>query len=417
MSNGMSLQDFLGHKTREQGSKSVFLNGSWKDEVSHNTQGMKEAHLDVWLHTKSLFTAVWRHNWPQVFQKQDGTRNLYNSRMRCLEHESTLRRQYFRSNGLREAPPTVCPHCLLIEKVRQLVESGQLDWKEVLFRFSVDGNTIELHAGGIYNGYKKANDEQKKELAAAGIYVKDAWKENCMSACSYVFPVVVAGKEDDGIVISVEKDSLGDAFKRELSKQIAARKDKGNPLLNPYPLRWMYYPDEMNPNKRYDVLALTEEKPSAEVLQLIVDTDPPADQIAKVLDPMNMKTLRASMEQYCTYELDWDAIFGPVEKFCDEQGNYRAPTEDATAKPKPVSKPTVAKPEVVAAPATTVAKPTTAPAASSGRRVARAPEVKMGPPCDKCGAAMREDQTECTGCGTKYTIIPDENNNTGEPPF
>ncbi|MDE2099195.1 MAG: hypothetical protein KGL39_18215 [Patescibacteria group bacterium] len=410
----MSLADFLGHKTRETGSKSAFLNGSWKDEISRNEQGVKEAHLDVWLHTKSLFTAVWRHNWPQVFQKQDGTRNLYNSRMRCLESESTLRRQYFRSNGRREAPPTICPHCLLIENVRQLVESGQLDWKEVLFRFTVDGNTIELHAGGIYNGFKKANDEQKKELAAAGIYLKEAWKENCMAACSYVFPVVVAGKEEDGIMISVEKDSLGDAFKRTLANQIESRKAKGNPLLNPYPLRWKYYPDEENPNKRYDVLPLIDEEPSPEVLQLIVDTDPPEDQIAKVLDPPNMKSLRAAMEQYCTYDLNWDAIFGPVEKYCDENGNYHAPTENATAKPKPAAKPTLADTPAAKAKVEPETKP--APATTSGRRVAK-PEVKMGPPCDKCGAAMREDQTECTGCGTKYELVADDNEATGEPPF
>ena len=324
---GMTLDDFIGHKTRDKkDDRATYLSGWRKRDVSRrNESGDLENTVTVWLHTRATFNARWTHQWPRIVDLQrTQTLAVWNQDVVCLEPETVLRRQYRRTrDGDRETPPAICPHCLMIEEVRSLVASGKLSWTAELFRYEAGSDSKVIHAGGLYNAYGRPNltPEEKAELASARISPKEAWKENAMAKCSYVCRVVDNDHPEKGIQISIEPDSVGDAMKRKLAAEIEGRGDVGNPMLNPYALRWKYYPDEADFRKKYDVIPMPRIELSDEIQSLITEVDPPS--VDHLMAPPNMKTLRASMEQHCLYDLDWDAIFGPVELFCDENGVYR----------------------------------------------------------------------------------------------
>jgi hypothetical protein len=329
-SGGMTLDDFIGHKTRDkrEDTKASYLSGWRKRENAHrNKAGDLQNDVTVWLHTRALFAARWTHNWPKIVDlAKTQTRAVWTMDCLCLEDESTLRRQYRRDrDGNRDSPPVLCPVCLLNEEVRGLVKAGKIKWTDVLFRYEAGKDVKELHSGGLYGAYGKQNltDDERKELAAAEIYPKEAWKENAVAKCNYVCRVVDNDHPEKGVQISIELDSIGDAMKRKLAAEIEGRGDVGNPMLNPYALQWRYYPEEADFRKKFDVIPMPRIALTDEVRSLITEVDPPS--IEHLMTPRNMKMLRASMEQHCLFELNWDAIFGPAEKFCDENGVFVDP--------------------------------------------------------------------------------------------
>ena len=62
-----------------------------------------------------------------------------------------------------------------------------------------------VHVGGIFNafGRKDLSDEEKKELRAASISPKFAWKENAQAKCSYMFCVVDNDHVSDGVQVTI----------------------------------------------------------------------------------------------------------------------------------------------------------------------------------------------------------------------
>lgn len=326
---GMTLDQFLGHKTRDKNDDRAARLSNWrKDEnAKRNQLGDRECSVLVWLHTQATFQARWIHQWPGIVElKKTNTRAVWSRDFVCLEDEATLRSQYKRRDGERVNPPKICPHCLLTEAVRKGVVKGDFKWTDPLFVFETEDDKKVLHAGGIYGAFKsqKLTDVEKAEMAAAKISPKDAWKEIAMAKCTYVCRVVENDHPEKGIQVAVEIDSIGDAMKRKLFEEIQGRGDQGNPMINPYALKWSYYPDEADFRKRYSVIPMPIVKLSDDVRELICNTPPPS--VDYLMKPANMKVLRASMEEYCvTDKLDWDAIFGPVEKFCDENGVYHDP--------------------------------------------------------------------------------------------
>lgn len=339
---GMTLEQFLGHTTREKSdAKTARLKG-WRDpkNAKKNELGMRECSVTVWLHTQATFQARWAHQWPKIIDMQKSqTRVVWMQDFACLEDESVLRAQFKRRDGVRTNPPKVCPHCLMLEAVRAGVARGDFKWTDKLFRFETDGpkdNLKELTAGGMcgYFGKKDMSDAEKAEIRAAGIYLTDIWKEKVVAKCEYVCRVVDNDAPEKGCQIAIEIDSIGDAMKRKLFNEIRALGDDGNPLLNPYALMWVVYPDEDDPRKKYDVIALPRLKLSPEIKELITEVPPP--EVDYLFKPCNMKVLRASMEEHClTDKLDWDAIFGPVEKFCDANGVYHSKSEVSDTDPPP----------------------------------------------------------------------------------
>lgn len=391
-----SVDAFLGHKTSASGSK--FLTG-WKEK----------GKLYAWLHCLQLPIGLWRHNFPMLVVREDKEtgkveRHVWGQSLNCWETEDVLLKQNFRDKDtkVREAMPTRCPLCRFIEYIWQEVYAGRLKWTDPILRYDGADDPKEnrlLHAAGIYNGFSdfgnKLTDEQKAEMKAASVYPSEAWKENCKASASYVFTLVNHDKIQDGVVVTIEKGTLGDKVKGVINDQLESKGvEGGNPTTNPYCIEFIYNEDEKKPDKKYaaryiERFQLTEE------IERLIRSEPP--DLSNVLQPFNRAEFRAQLEKHLMIDVDLDWIFDVEGDDVGEFPPADGGDDERPSEPAPRAAPPPKQPPAQTAPAT------------SGRRVAKPepPKEEMGDPCDKCQAPMTKTQLKCGGCGTEYEPTDD----------
>lgn len=326
-----SIDSFINHKTSDRSGG--FLS-KWrkKDQTSK---------INVWFHKRRMPIALWQHQIPRLFVKADKDTHenatfVWSQSLNCRETEKTLKRQHFRNDqGLREVPPALCPICRMIEAIRDLVETGVLDWTKVVFKFEGDKETKVIHAGGIYNGFKSEYDEltpeEKKKIRDAGIRMDEVWNENAYAKCNYVFCVVNHNAPGDGVQIATETSLLGDKVKEVFNDTIEAKgAEAGNPFLKPYCVQWEHRPSEQEFQKRYKARPM--DFPLTPEIEALISGEPP--DISGVLKPFNLKTMRAFLERHATIALPWDSIFDvPGDDEEDENENEKFPPTDTKAHP------------------------------------------------------------------------------------
>ena len=424
MGNSLALNDFLGHTTKTGGGKTGFLRG-WRKRTP--------PAVTVFLHRKSPIVALWQHNVPHIYEQKDEggsvTRRVFGGSWNCLESEAVLTKQYRRDRdtGERLVPPVVCPICRMMEALRDLYEQGAIGFADSLFRWEGDDpqETQVLSYGGILNQYgsDRLDDTEKAAMAKARISLKEAWKENLFAKCNYLFVVADADDPETGIQVAVETTSLGDHVKECIRNQmVSLGEEDGNPILNPYALRWEHNAKAAEFSKKYKCIAMPKVVLTTELAELI-DGDPP--DISGITRPGNITTLRADLEAHWVGKvgLDWDAIFGPAEAagFGQAHEGEEAP-EEAPAAPAvaPRAAPRAQAPAAAkAAPAAPQAAPQ-APATPVGntsvtegrKRKPAAPEPAPEPapnlqetiPCDECGHPMLKVDTTCAQCGAEYEM-------------
>jgi len=310
----MGIDEFLDHKGAGSGGRG-FL-GNWKEE----------GRLDVWLHPAGRFAALWSHRWLRLVKDRESELLILRGwRWKCMEKESILKKQKYREDDdSREFPPVVCPDCLLIEWMRIEVNEGRLAWTDEVFRFTPEDESQEevvLHAGGmtgqIGEAFKKKTitRDDKVELRRAAIRGDEVYKEEMAARLQYVFTVVKHDEPDEGCVIAIESQTIGDKTKKVIrDRQEDDGKEKGNPLKNPYGFRWVYDANKEF-SAKYDVkpmLSLT----VSDGIQAAFDEAPP--DIADIIAPGNVAEMRLSMESsWCGPKgvtPPWDEIFGPAEE-------------------------------------------------------------------------------------------------------
>lgn len=397
----MNLDEFLGHSSTSRGG-SKFAN--WRKR--------QPPQIDTWLHVQSSIVALWRHGWPRLVEiDRDGEKvtEVWGGNFNCWEPEDVLKRQYRRNDdGSRVAPPTICPHCLLLEYLRGMVRAEKLSWTEPVFRFEGDDpqQAQVLTVGGLYNGFSgELSRQQVAELRRAGIRRDEAWKENTMAKCSYVFSIVDHVEPEKGVQIAIETTALGDAVKRVIRDQIdALGAAEGHPLKNPYAIRWQYRPTEQEFSKKYHALAMPKLQLTPEIRELIFDAAPP--DLSGIIGRGNVASLRSTMEAHALIELPFDKLFAAAEEAegvpaPQEGAPNRASARSTGSKPKPAAPPPADEEE--------------APKAPPARRQAK-PKEPEGPvepvrpagtvtlPCDACGATMGETEDTCWKCGAKYEL-------------
>lgn len=376
--SGMNLDEFLGHSSTARG------NGGGKIV---NWRKKEPPQIDTWLHTKSPIVAVWRHGWPRIAEiDRDGTktREVWGGTFNCWESEDVLRKQYRRADdGSRIMPPSTCPICLMIEWVRTEVAAGRLSWVEPLFKFEgddADKATI-ITAGGLYNAF--GGDLSRQEIAdlrRAGIRRDEAWKQNMMAKCSYVFAIVDHEDPSKGVQTAVETTALGDAVKRVIRDQIdSLGAVEGHPFRTPYAIRWQYRPKEVEFSKKYHALAMPRLACSAEIRDLIENSPPP--DLSAIINRGNAVALHAAMAAHALVDLPLDRFFAAAE------GASQLPApraQDPAPAPTPAAR---RKPPVKAEPVAPVYPPGTDTL-----------------PCDECGAVMAATDATCWKCGAQYEV-------------
>lgn len=359
----------------------------------------EDGAIDTWLHPASKMGVLWAHAWYRLDTKEDKktgekTKVVRLRRWNCLEPEVILKKQYYRTDGKRDFPPTICPFCMTLEWVRQAAERGDISWTEPLFVFDPEEQSGEGEAEdepkliriGGFCGLFQAKDltaDEKKQLKRAGVRQDEAFMENSTARLQYALTVVENADPSSGAVVALEAKALGDALKKVIRAKIVGEREKGDPRKHPYGFRWEY--DNSGDFATYEVIPLGREvcpltKELAEVFEQ------PAPGYGNLLDPGNVATLRVTMERQCKVAgMPWQELFAPAEAKYGDQG------PDSEREVEPWDETKGSAPEVGAGMSSS-----SAPAA----------EEKIG--CDYCGAQMLLTEFDCTktaereGCGAHY---------------
>jgi hypothetical protein len=318
----MDLDEYLGHSTNSFG-KTQFLKG-WKK--------FEPPQIDVWLHTRAPFAALWQHNIVQLQSWDDKdthepVRAIWSREFNCWEDESVLIDQYRidRDSGMRENPPVICPVCKLREWVRQLVAAREIDILQPIFHFQIDEGAHPksdrervIYAGAMIGQFKKdkLSDADFARIKQAGINIggdDGAWRDNYAAKCNYVFVIADNDRPENGIQIAVETTALGEKMKSAIAHRIkrTRSKEKGSPFQNPTPFRWEYHKNETEFSKKYDVVELEVDEIPEAIRELIVDLDPPS--LEKTCRVGDASALRIQMEQFAAIEMPFDDFFAAAE--------------------------------------------------------------------------------------------------------
>lgn len=384
MAEQNSIDDFLNHKSSSRGGS--FLK-SWKDDGS----------VVVWLHTKHVPKALYQHALPKVVAKEDNNgvtrREVWGGKYVCHEREDVLREQYKRTTeGQREFPPKRCPLCRMIEWVRLMVEGGRMSWCRQVFRFDCDDpkKTRILHAGGLYNafGSRDLTEEQTKEMAKHGIYPKTAWQENAMAKLNYLFVIVNADDPQAGVLIATETGLLGDKTKDVIRKSMNPRvlgPTKGNPMVSPYPICWVFDDKKKKFDEKYDAFRVEEPKLTPAVEKMLRG---PAQDVKGIIAPFDKASMRATLERHCLLPKDkvpWDSFFADAEPE-EEFGETPAPEERSGRTPEVGD---------------SFGTEHDSHEEAEERQKDGEPEMLA---CDKCEKPMPASASECPHCGEKYDV-------------
>jgi hypothetical protein len=300
---GMSLDEFLGHKTGSQ--RGSFLS-NWKKRPEHS--------VNLWLHKSAPFKVLWRHNMSRVVELRDGGgTDVWGANWVCWEDEAILKDQFKREDGDRISPPRRCPICKMLEWIYQEIREGRLDWTEEVFNFEGDNaeHNITYHAGGLVGlfGSKNLTDDQKRELRKARIFAKESWKEVAWAKANYLFCVVEHEKPADGVQITIEPALLGDKLKAAMRHQLKRKgREKGDPRINPYAFEFSFHPEELEFGKKYDVCDLGPEVvPLTEEIDRLISGDPP--ETSQITRDFAADAVRMELEEHACIEIPFDDFF------------------------------------------------------------------------------------------------------------
>lgn len=353
----MDMEQFLGHRTG--GSRSSVLK-NWKDD----------GKILVWLNRNAGIHCLWRHPFYRRVDLKDKPPDVWSDRVRCFDsspdgrgNEEILVNRFRRDDTTDERlfPPT-CGFCRFLEDLRRAIRAGEVSWTDEVFVFRAGQKRVAMHAGGLVGmfGSKDLSDEQKAEMASVGVYTKDAWKYDGRVKPEYLFVIANGNDPKAGLQSAIQPKALGDKMKVEIGKQIKARGAKGDPTQHPYPFLWEYS-ESGSFDDAYTITAMTEEKPSPEILKLI---EAPGPDLSQHTRGYSRKMVRTMLEQACVLDVGgWGQYFPDQPDEPEQQ----------------------ARPE-------------------------RTPEVKGPAPeddlceCDGCGKPMKVTAPKCPSCGKSYEV-------------
>ena len=429
----LSLEEYMAMSFSNFGPRTKFLK-SWKKR--------QPARLDLWLHTKFGFRSIVSHKMRKIVVREDRQTGqqkvaVYGEDYCCWDSDARIAAAK-RSEAFDEARAT-CPLCLLLSELRKMIDRGELLPDQRIFEFvGDDGVEVVTAAGALGFNWDELTEEQLKSLNKAGINQANGWMQDARPKQQFVFALVDNEAVADGVQITTETKLVGEKLKDVIHDEMVrnspdgqfhVRQTAGNPLAEPYCIRFEHYPRAQQFNKKYHVMSLPKVPLTDEIRKLIVDDDPP--DTTHVTGPFNAHALKSLLEQCSVVELPLDQCFDTALKVEAEreQNNPAAGFDPATSDQAPpdrthvagVPRETVAaKPQrelvaeaakrVAAQQATAVAGPTTGnerkkpPPPANQRRVkspAVAPE-ELGDPCDVCKAPMAKDASKCQACGAEY---------------
>lgn len=402
-----STEEFVNFDTRGRGT---FLGSEWK----------KQGWINVWLHRRRPFAAMWQHGIPRIDAKDDpqtgrSKRAIFPGSYKCLEENSTLVNQYRRDKetGERQYPAEVCPICSMIEHVHQMVLKGELHWLAPVFEFAVGDpkQDVLIRAGGMWNQYgsRYLTDEQKQEMEDASVSPKFGWKENMQAGLKYVFCLVDDAAVGKGVQIMKESQSLGDKVKTAIAKEMKRNsrdRSKGDPILNPYAFCFEYKEDE-TPDKKYDAFRVEDLVLTPEINKLITESEAP--DISRYEGSYSPETLRSQLERCCLIDgLPWDDFFSSqaIALLARKDEEEFPPKAEPKTAARPVSAPRGRQVLPPGRQTTSSARPGVEASGRSRPAPQPAPDKEEMFACNGCDHPIGATEATCRNCGHEYDPEP-----------
>jgi hypothetical protein len=431
-----SLEGWLGHKGRSGGGGKYL--SKWKEKGT----------CDVWLHTKRLPLAIWRHQFPTYVvvddkESKEKVKHVFSKKYVCHEDESVLEHPWRdKVTEEREKPPQRCALCKFADYLwMQIVawvdthvwDDAKKAWKEkkagkgkgidpcaLLFEFESEAKASEnvsMYAGGFCNyfGKKELPTDVAKAMKVNKILGNEVWKQNCNVKCESVMCVVNNDDVAAGVQIAVEAQALGDAVKKEIQR--VWKSNEINIQKQPYVIEWGYDEKESF-SKKYAATSKLKVKPSERVLKLIRGEAPDLTELKK---PFNQQQMRLTFEKHCLLsDVPWDEIFPSKEqekKWAEEDAaaNERDEDEDESEESDESSDDEGGDDAESDDDAEDSDDEDEKPKAKTSKPAKKKDDDEESEDsdeemvaCDECGKAMKLSATKCPHCGHKYSEDEEE---------
>lgn len=392
-----NLQSFLKQRSRLGGGRSNYLK-SWKKNYEQTPQG-RVARLTFFLSLRQGPVSLWSHGIPELRDRKmdDGSSVLevWNEDVLCLESEEVLLKQHFYDEASnREAPPVICPMCLLQEWVRDQVEREQLDWLQTIFRWqgTREDQIRVIHAGGLFGlfGNKNLSDDDKKAMTTrTGLTQNSAWKESVLARNRWLLTVLDVNNMAAGLQKTSEGSAAGSAVQDLINAELMKDPELGDPYKHPYAIQLQKWPDNA-PSDQYKAIRLN--TPCTEEVRAALNATPPP--IDRDMALPNVALLRSKLEVASQIDIPWDDIFAPALEYADKDGNVTLPDEFEQAADDEDGGPA---PEVSGA----------APGIGGGAGVPEVSGDVASEPCEQCGTPFPVTESTCPTCGKEYPMDDD----------
>lgn len=416
MSSGLDLNQFLTNSSSGGGRG----RGQWLDDWGKRNPPA----ITIWLHPAAKIYPVWEHQFVEVGEKKvEGT----DRKQPCLrfpnyvgpDRPEVYESQRFRENGLLRVLPHLDPFIYLREWLRWCVEREVISKETVVFEwvdYARNNAPIQWKAGRLAGLVEKTNFD---------------WSHTLDAKLSFLFTVVDADALTAGAKLTRETSLVGELTQKVMKQQMEAKGvEAGNPILNPYPIRWKYNPQEQVFGKKYDAFRF--EQPGYEYTPEVYDVFnrefPEAEPYSKPGDGDLVK-VRAAFEQAQQITMPLDLIFsldldtrrsvlrgaGAPAKGASHTQSTRVDSHAQGNAVRPPATPGAARPIPPPPGMRSVEKPASSPpvapapvASAGGRRRVAAPPPTPPPvemlPCEKCSTQFPANAPKCPHCGQLYEV-------------
>lgn len=423
--SGLDLNEFLTSNTSGSGSGG---RGNWLEDWGKRNPPT----ITVWLHPGAKIYPVWGHKFIEVGEKKVDGQDKKVPCLRfpnyvCMDQREVYENQRFRDNGILKVLPNLDPFIYLREWLRWCCDRSLISDNAVVFEWTDYGRNdalIQWTAGRI-SGRVKGNNFN--------------WSHHVDAKLEFLFTVLDADALQGGAKITRETQLVGEQTQKLMKQQMEAKGlEAGNPLLNPYPIRWKYNDQAKSFGEKYETFRIEQEVYgyTTAVYEAFQKEFPDAEPFSKPGDGDLVK-IQAAMKAAQQIALPLELIFSEdlatrrsvlrgtgapgsssassqstrVDSSAVQTGAVRPPAQPGAPRPTSAIPPPPAA-AVAPAPTRSVAPPAAAPAASAGgggrRRIAAPPEPHPVEqlPCEKCNTMFPANATQCPKCGQKYDVDP-----------
>lgn len=303
---GLSWGDFQKEKLYKGGYKRL---RNWKDD----------GFIEVWIHTASAFFKRIFIMIPYIAEEKNEKTGRMQSVIKYFPYVSHEEIDDF-VNRRKNREYYRCP---LLRFIDWLTNNGYVDDDQTVFEVSI-------------------KDKKRDRICTKADFIGDVnaggdWQLSMKPTLQYVMAVIDNSKPKDGIVVTAEKFSLGEAIKRAVRKEIDRKGPEiGDPHNNPYCFKWVFDPRSNSPANYYDAYPMERNELTDEIAELLNE---PAQDMDDWIMPGDVDFLRKIFENHITIDdVPWDDLFDNTQEDYSTFGGTDIDNNEDESEPKKQTK-------------------------------------------------------------------------------